>query len=77
MKVVDKGLQAAVAAAGSEAKLAAAIGISQQAVQQWRKVPAERILDVEQATGVPREKLRPDLSQLFQPSRRPRATRAA
>ena len=41
-KVVDKGLKAAIAAAGS----AQAAGgrdrpFSQQAVQQWRRVPAE------------------------------------
>ena len=68
-KVVDKGLELAIAAAGSARRLAAAIGLSQQAVQQWRRVPAERILDVERATGVPREKLRPDLFKLFRPSR--------
>jgi DNA-binding transcriptional regulator YdaS (Cro superfamily) len=35
--------------------------ITPQAVSQWKQVPAERVLDVERATGVPRHRLRPDL----------------
>lgn len=36
-------------------------GITPQAVSQWKQVPAERVLDVERATGVSRHRLRPDL----------------
>lgn len=32
-----------------------------QAIGQWTQVPAERVIAVEKATGVPREKLRPDI----------------
>lgn len=39
--------------------------ISRQAIAQWRRVPAERVLDVERVTGVRREVLRPDLAQIF------------
>lgn len=35
--------------------------ITPQAVSQWKQVPAERVLDVERATGVSRHRLRPDL----------------
>ena len=35
--------------------------ITPQAVAQWKQVPAERVLKVEQVTGVPRNRLRPDL----------------
>ena len=35
--------------------------ITSQAIAQWRQVPAERVLKVEKATGVPRHRLRPDL----------------
>ena len=35
--------------------------ISQQAISQWARVPAERVLEVERVTGVPRSELRPDL----------------
>lgn len=41
--------------------LAGALGISYQAIQQWKKIPAERLVDIEKATGIPREELRPDL----------------
>jgi DNA-binding transcriptional regulator YdaS (Cro superfamily) len=37
------------------------LGISSQAISQWKKVPAERVADVEAITGVPREQIRPDI----------------
>lgn len=39
------------------------LGISKQAVYlwKWKGVPAERVLAVEAATGIPREELRPDI----------------
>ena len=39
-------------------------GITPQAISQWKQVPAERVLDVEQATGVSRHRLRPDIYPL-------------
>lgn len=48
--------------AGGPAALAKAIGgVSPQAVSQWKKVPAERVLDVERLTGISRHDLRPDV----------------
>jgi DNA-binding transcriptional regulator YdaS (Cro superfamily) len=41
--------------------LADLVGVAQPSVQEWTRVPAHRILQVEAVTGVPREKLRPDL----------------
>ncbi|MCK1718886.1 YdaS family helix-turn-helix protein [Bradyrhizobium sp. 141] len=35
--------------------------ITPQAIAQWKQVPAERVLKVEKATGIPRHRLRPDL----------------
>lgn len=46
---------------GLRLKLARELGLSPGAVYQWRKVPAERVLDVERITGIPRHRLRPDL----------------
>lgn len=46
---------------GLRLKLARELGLSPGAVYQWRKVPAERVLDVERITGIPRHQLRPDL----------------
>jgi DNA-binding transcriptional regulator YdaS (Cro superfamily) len=65
---MDKGLHRAVEQAGSLRKLAKKIGVSHQAISQWRSVPAHRLLAVERATGIPRAELRPDLALLFERS---------
>jgi len=57
----DTGLDEAIRAAGGITELARKIGISQPSVSNWSRVPAERVLSVEAATGVAREILRPDL----------------
>lgn len=59
----DPGLEQAVRAVGGVSELARHIGISQPSVSNWNKVPAERVLIVEAATGVDRKILRPDLYQ--------------
>ncbi|NNH59482.1 hypothetical protein HLI01_22365 [Rhizobium laguerreae] len=43
------------------ARLAREIGITRGAVAQWEQVPAERIFAVSRVTGIPLERLRPDL----------------
>jgi DNA-binding transcriptional regulator YdaS (Cro superfamily) len=59
------GIQAAIKKAGGIQQLAKLIGISYQAVHKWTKpkvmVPAERVLQIERATGVSRHQLRSDL----------------
>lgn len=57
----DQGLDQAIRAAGSVSELARRLGISQPSVSNWDKIPAERVLSVEAATGVARSVLRPDL----------------
>jgi TorA maturation chaperone TorD len=57
----DHGLQEAIRAAGGIGELARRLGISQPSVSNWDHVPAERVLSVEQATGIARGLLRPDL----------------
>ena len=57
----DQGLEEAIRAAGGVSELARRLGISQPSVSNWDRVPAERVLSVEAATGVAREVLRPDL----------------
>ncbi len=56
----------AVHEAGSQSALARAVGVTPQAVQQWistGRIPAERVIAVENATGgkVTRHDLRPDV----------------
>lgn len=57
----DPGLEKAIRAAGGITELARRIGIAQPSVSNWSRVPAERVLSVEAATGVARTDLRPDL----------------
>jgi TorA maturation chaperone TorD len=59
--MADPGLSEAIRAAGGITELARRIGISQPSVSNWSRVPAERVLSVEAATGVARTALRPDL----------------
>lgn len=54
-------LEFAITASGGIAKFAAKIGLSRQAVYGWKRVPAERVVAVETATGISRNMLRPDL----------------
>ena len=57
----DAGLERAINAAGGIAQLARKIGIAQPSVSNWNRVPAQRVIAVEGATGVSRKVLRPDL----------------
>ena len=56
-------LQRAIREVGTAARLAELLGVTGQAVGQWDRVPAERVLAVERATDgkVLRTELRPDL----------------
>jgi DNA-binding transcriptional regulator YdaS (Cro superfamily) len=58
---MDLPLREAIATAGGMRALARQIGISSQAITQWDRVPGERVVAVENATGIPRARLRPDL----------------
>jgi DNA-binding transcriptional regulator YdaS (Cro superfamily) len=46
---------------GIAAIIARELQITPQSVSDWERVPAERVLAVEKATGIPRWELRPDL----------------
>lgn len=66
MKTKTGNLHLAIAAIGSQNKLAKAIGVHQQRISDLMRkknghVPAELVVAISEATGVPRQKLRPDL----------------
>lgn len=54
-------------------------GVTPQAVWRWRRVPAEHALAIEKLTGIPRERLRPDIfgAPRTRPRRRPTIEAAA
>jgi DNA-binding transcriptional regulator YdaS (Cro superfamily) len=55
-------LREAIERAGGMSALAKAIGVSRQAIYRWkRRIPAERVVDIEAATGIDRAALRPDI----------------
>jgi Putative antitoxin of bacterial toxin-antitoxin system, YdaS/YdaT len=56
----DPGIQI-LKAGGHMPKTARGLGITRSAVHQWRQVPGDHLVAVEQITGIPREQLRPDL----------------
>jgi TorA maturation chaperone TorD len=57
----DTGLELAIEAAGGVGALARSLGIAQPSVSNWKQIPHDRVLNIEQLTGVPRTSLRPDL----------------
>ena len=46
---------------GSASELAKSLGVTRAAISAWREVPVTRLKEVSQLTGIPREKLRPDI----------------
>ena len=46
---------------GLLARVAAGLNLTRAAVGKWDRIPAERVVEVERITGIPREELRPDL----------------
>ena len=69
---MDTGLELVIKAAGSATRVAGMLGLSQQAVQQWKRIPAERVIQVEAVTGVPRQRLRPELYLPRRPAKKKR-----
>lgn len=46
---------------GLLSRIARELHITRGAVCMWREVPAERVVKIEEITGIDRRKLRPDL----------------
>lgn len=51
----------AIERAGGLYEVARALGITRQAVEQWRVVPPGRCLEIEELSGISRHLLRPDI----------------
>lgn len=59
---------------GSRRIVGEACGITSQAVSDWDRVPVEHVITFESLTGIPRERIRPDIYGAPRP--RPRIKRA-
>ena len=64
----SRGLRKAIKAAegldpshSGKFNLARGLGITEQSINYWTKIPRKRIVAIEKLTGVPREELAPDL----------------
>jgi len=57
----DKAMVEAIEKAGGATKVADELGITQSAVSQWERVPANRLFLFAEVTGVDPKRLRPDM----------------
>ena len=61
MREREPVLREAIEAAGGPAAFAKAAGVKLPSIYSWKRIPAERVVRVEAATGIPRHRLRPDV----------------
>lgn len=57
----DPHFQELLSRHGRGAQIAAALGMTRQAIYQWRQIPAEKASVISKALGLPLHELRPDL----------------
>jgi len=62
-RMQDATFKALLRGKGEKARLARALGVDKATVTRWtqHRVPAESVLEVEKATGIPRTTIRPDI----------------
>jgi hypothetical protein len=63
----DKVMAATIKAAGGLRALARKLGVRQEAIEQWKRIPVERLQVVAKITGLPQHVLRPDLFDVSEP----------
>ena len=58
---------------GTAARIAEQMGVAHSTVIRWaeRRVPASRLAELSRVTGIPANKLRPDLARAFRKGRAP------
>lgn len=74
--ICDPETSLAIEKAGGASAVGRALGISPQAVGQWKRVPAERVIAVEGLSGVSRHRIRPDIYPSPSTAARPEPERA-
>lgn len=66
---MNEGLQRAINRVCGVTNLARKLGVTRSAIYQWGdEIPANRLVEIERLTGVPREQLRPDLYRHDKPA---------
>jgi hypothetical protein len=63
----EKLVAAAIKAAGGLRALARKLGIRREVIEQWKRIPVERLQTVAKVTGLPQHVLRPDLFDVSAP----------
>lgn len=58
---MDDALRNAIARLGGVVRFSRAVGRPHSTILSWPRVPAERVVEIEEKTGIPRHELRPDL----------------
>lgn len=58
---VDMTIKEIAKEVGGVVALSLRLGLSRGAVSQWERVPLDRVNDVARITGIPRERIRPDV----------------
>lgn len=61
---MSDALRRAIRKAGGAVRIGSKLGITAQAIYQWKICPPFRVLDLERLSGVSRTDLRPDLYPL-------------
>jgi DNA-binding transcriptional regulator YdaS (Cro superfamily) len=59
--MTHEALSLAIKSAGGPKAVARKLGITHQAVIQWKECPPHRVLEIERLSGISRSVLRPDL----------------
>jgi DNA-binding transcriptional regulator YdaS (Cro superfamily) len=57
----EEALQEAIRIAGGQSALGRQLGVTQQAVFQWKQAPPQHVIIIEDLTGISRDLLRPDI----------------
>lgn len=58
---MNDGIKQAIQAAGGVKPLADMLGLTRQAIYQWRRVPRGWAIEIEEKLGISRHALRPDI----------------